>query len=179
MKKEFFKLSLTLCAITLVAALLLAAVNFITAEKIATSEKQAMEDAMESILSEADSFEKVNDAVTKGLKNGGVVGYCVNVAPKGFGGEISMIVGINNDNTVAGIDILSHSETAGLGAKADTDDFKSRFKGKNTDISIVKTDSDSDGEVKAITGATITSKAIADGIREARSLVEEIEGGVK
>ena len=178
-KKEFFKLSLTLCAITLVAALLLAAVNNITKEKIELSEKQAMESAMESILSEADSFEQVNDNVTKGLKNGGVVGYCVNVYPKGFGGEISMIVGINNDRTVAGIDILSHSETAGLGAKADTDDFKNRFKGKNTDISIVKTDTDSDGEVKVITGATITSKAIADGIREALSLVQETEGGVK
>ena len=179
MKKEFIKLSLTLCAITLVAALLLAGVNSITEEKIKASEEAAVENAMKSIMSDADAFEKVNDYITKGLSGDAVIGYCVNVSAKGFGGEIKMIVGINNDNTIAGIDILSHSETAGLGAKADTEDFKNRFKGKNTNLSIVKTPTDSDGAVMAITGATITSKAVADGISEAQRLLNEMQGGVK
>lgn len=180
MKNEFVKLSVTLCVITLIAALLLAGVNTITKEKIALAEEEAKISAMESILSKADTFESVNENITAGLENGVVIGYCVNTTVKGFAGDVNMLVGINNDGTLAGIDVLSHSETAGLGAKADTDEFKNRFTGKDAILSIVKTKTDRSDEVQAITGATITSKAIAKGIEDALYQIQQsMNGGVK
>ncbi len=180
MKNEFIKLSATLCAITFIAALLLAGVNSITKEKIAFAQEKEKITAMENILSEADSFKSVNENITAGLENGIVIGYCVNTTVKGFGGDINMLVGINNDGSLTGIDVLSHSETAGLGAKADTDEFKSRFTGKDAMLSVVKTKTERSDEVQAITGATITSSAVAKGIEDAFYQIQKaVSGGVK
>ena len=88
-----------------------------------------------------------------------------------------MMVGIGTDGSVKGIDILSHSETAGLGAKADSDDFKSRFKDKSPELTVVKIPTENPSEVQAITGATVTSKAVAEGVKKAFETVMEIEGG--
>lgn len=179
MKKEFIKLSGILCAITLVAALLLAGVNKITAPEIAAAAQKASEDAMKTIISDADTFENITDTVSKGTLNGEVVGYCATVSVNGFGGEIEMMVGIDVNDTVRGIEILSHSETAGLGAKADSEDFKSRFPGKNPELAVVKTPSENPSEVQAITGATITSKAVAEGVKRAYTMINEVKGGEK
>lgn len=177
MKKDFIKLSGILCAITLVAAVLLAFVNNITAEHIEIAAKEASESAMRSILSEADSFENIDENIAKGTKNGNTVGYCVTVSPSGFGGPVEMMVGIGEDGVVKGIEILSHSETAGLGAKAATDDFKNRFKEKSTELEVVKTVTENPEEVQAITGATITSKAVAKGVKEASDMLENAKKG--
>ncbi|MBR1970500.1 MAG: FMN-binding protein [Clostridia bacterium] len=177
MKNEFIKLSATLCAITLIAALLLAGVNSITEEKIALQEEETRVLSMEKLLSEADSFEVVDENVTAALSDGGVIGYCVNTTVKGFGGDINMLVGINNDSSLAGIDILTHSETAGLGAKADTKEFEESFTGKDVVLKIVKTKTERSDEVQAITGATITSSAIAKGIEDAFNQVQELMNG--
>lgn len=180
MKKEFIKLAGILCVITLVAALLLACVNKITAPEIEKAEEKASEDAMSMLIPDA-KFDPVQgyDNVFSATKNGVVEGYCVTVTVNGFGGPVKMMVGIGTDNTVKGIEILSHGETAGLGAKADTADFKNRFPGKNPELTVVKTPTESPDEVQAITGATITSRAVAEGISQAYNLVNEIEGGNK
>lgn len=177
MKKEFIKLSVTLCAITLIAALLLAGVNSITEEKIASQEAETRIISMENIMSEADSFENIDENITAALSGGVTVGYCVNTTVKGFGGDINMLVGINNDATLAGIDVLSHSETAGLGAKADTKDFEDKFIGKDAILKIVKSKTERSDEVEAITGATVTSKAIAKGIEDAFNQVQKVMSG--
>ena len=177
MKNEFIKLSATLCAITLIAALLLAGVNSITQEKIASGEEEARRLSMENLLKDADSFETINENVTAALSGGATIGYCVNTTVKGFGGDINMLVGINNDGSLAGIDVLSHSETAGLGAKADTKDFENKFIGKDAALKIVKTKTQRSDEVEAITGATITSNAIAKGVEDAFNQIQKIVSG--
>ncbi len=179
MKKEFIKLSGILCAITLIAALLLACVNKVTAPEIAQASQKASENAMKTIIADAESFEKITDTVFKGTSKGEIIGYCATVTVNGFGGPVEMMVGIGTDNTVKGIEILSHSETAGLGAKATSKDFKDRFPGKNPNLSVVKTPTESQDEVQAITGATITSKAVAEGIRQAYESINEVKGGDK
>lgn len=180
MKKEFIKLAGILCAITLIAALLLACVNKITAPEIEKTAQQASEDAMKTILP-ADKYEAVEgkENVYRAIKGSDVIGYCVTVTVNGFGGPIEMMVGIGTDEVLKGIDILSHSETAGLGAKADTEDFKKRFVRKNPDLTVVKQPTTNIAEVQAITGATITSRAVADGVKQANEIVKEIEGGDK
>ena len=90
-----------------------------------------------------------------------------------------MLVGIGTDYKVKGIEILSHSETAGLGAKATDSNFKDRFKEKNPYITVVKGETQSPDEVQAITGATITSRAVASGVGEAYNLLQKVKGGNK
>ena len=179
MKKEMIKLAGILCIITLVAALLLAFVNKITAPEIEKAALVASENAMKNIIADADSFEKENESLSKAMKNGEVIGYCVSVKVSGFGGKIEMMVGIGNDDEVKGIEILSHSETAGLGAKATSEEFKNRFKGKSPELTVVKTPTESVDQVQAITGATITSRAVATGVAEAYKMVKETQGGNK
>ncbi len=180
MKKEFIKLAGILCAITLIAALILACVNKITAPEIAKASQKASEEAMNTILP-ADKYEMVEgrENVSKAIKGNDVIGYCVTVTVNGFGGPIEMMVGIGTNGVLAGVDILSHSETAGLGAKADTDEFKQRFVRKNPDLTVVKEPTTDIAEVQAITGATITSRAVAEGVKQANEIVKEIEGGDK
>ena len=176
MKKDFIRLSGMLFIITLVAALLLAGVNEITKTKIAEAEKNSNVQAMKMLFAEADEFKEISKSVTEGFKDGQSIGFCVNVSPKGYGGEIKLMVGIDCENKVTGIEVLSHSETPGLGAKSTSDEFKSQFKGKDTDLGVVKTKTQNSDEIQAITGATVTSRAITDGIREASYEIEKIKG---
>ena len=173
MKKEFIKLSGILCVITLVAAMLLAGVNHITAPKIAAAEEKATAEAMKKILPTAESFEEMNDNVFKGLKDGKPVGFCINITTNGYGGAIEMMVAIDNNAQVCGIEILSHSETAGLGAKVTEPEFKNQFSKKNPSLEVVKTKTESPDQITAITGATITSRAVASGVDEAFNMLLE------
>lgn len=173
MKKEFVKLSGVLCAITLAAALLLAWVNSMTEEKIAAADEKATEEAMRHIMTAATTFTPVTDEVYEAKdKNGTAVGWCATVTEKGFGGDLVMMVGLDTEYGVCGIEILSHSETPGLGAKATEEAFKKQFVGKSAALSVVKKATDNQNEVQAITGATITSRAAAIGVADAKAMIE-------
>lgn len=184
MKKEFFKLSAILCIITLVAALILAGVNKITAPAIALAEIKATKDAMYKIIPAAKDFE--DSADDENLKiavneEGQPIGYCAKVTSNGYGGDIVMMVGMDTDMTIQGIEILSHGETAGLGAKITEDKFKSQFKEKNADgLKVVKTPTENPQEFEAVTGATISSRAVQKGIENAVAMVtKHTEEGAK
>ncbi len=181
MKKEFIKLAGTLCAIALVAALLLAFVNKITAPEIKKAEQKEIESAMKTIMPSATEFVEAegNPDLKIAMKDSLVEGYFATVTVNGFGGPVKMLVGIGEDGVVRGIDILSHSETAGLGANADTDDFKNRFVRKNPELTVVTTETNNFNEVQAITGATITSNAVAEGVKLANEMIKEYKGGNK
>ncbi len=173
MKKEFIKLSSILCMITLVAALLLAGVNKITEPRIAEADAKASKEAMMKIIPDADSFVTLNENVSAAKKGDEVIGYCAKVTTTGYGGDIAMMVGLDINAVVQGIEILSHSETAGLGAKITEDGFKSQFKGKNFALQVVKNETDDPNQITAITGATVSSRGIAKGIEMSVALVEE------
>ena len=85
------------------------------------------------------------------------------VAPRGFGGEIVMIVGVNTEGVVTGVVITEMSETAGLGAKADDPSFLSQYVGKSGSLTVVKGNA-GETQISAITGATVTSRAVTDGV---------------
>ena len=145
-KKEggIVQLVVVLGLITFICALLLGVINGVTADKIAQNAVETRDAAMAEIIPDAE-FEDMNtalsadevaaagvtlpagrtaaqiDGVYKATKDGEEVGYCVQVEPKGFGGNVTMIVGINADGTVAGAKVTSHAETPGLGAKSQAD----------------------------------------------------------
>ena len=99
-------------------------------------------------------------------------GYAVEVTPGGFDNTITMMVGVDKEGNVLGIDIISHTETAGLGAVADAAtpagvSFREQFAGKAGSVSVTK----DGGSLDAITGATITSRAVCAGVNAALNCV--------
>lgn len=178
------KISLTLCAITAISALVLAVVNQFTAPVIAKNIMEKKNAAMQMVVPEAVNFRSMKWDGDEGIvsevyeavgDDGNTVGYAVMAEPNGYGGEISMAVGIDNDLTVIGVDIVSQSETAGLGSKCTTEEFKGQFKGKSFGVSVVKNGA-KDNQIDAISSATVTSKAVTLGVNSALEAADKIKG---
>lgn len=176
--KENIKLGLILLLITGVAGFLLGGAYEITKAPIAASIEADKQAAMKEILPEADKFEKADikiegnekiSEVNAGLKGTEITGYAIKVASKGYAGPIEIMVGISNDGKVSGIKILSHTETPGLGANAPEPKFSDQFKNKSTadKIEVVKMAPSKENQIQALTGATITSKAVSVGVSDA------------
>ena len=164
------RLSLTLLLITGVMAAALAAVNQITAPLIAQARYEKTQQAIREVLpgggEEVYCFVDGTGLVTNVYAS--ELGYAVQVAPMGFDNAITMMVGVDRDGNVLGISIISHTETAGLGAVAAAKNaageaFRGQFVGLSGDFAVAK----DGGSVDAITGATITSRAICEGINAA------------
>ena len=125
---KIIKLGLVLFVITAVTGLILGAVHTITLEPIREAQAREKNEALAATLPGATEFKKLQPSenagiikeIYEGSSGGKTVGYNFTVTPKGYGGPIELIVGISNEGRVMDIKILSHSETPGLGAKADT-----------------------------------------------------------
>lgn len=100
-----------------------------------------------------------------------LIGYVAVSASKGYGGDVQIMIGVNLDLTVAGIEILSQSETAGLGANCENPEWLSQFVGKSGHLAVSK----DGGEIDAITASTITSRAVTSAVNKALAQVEEFE----
>ena len=168
------RLALTLLIITSVVAVALAGVNSITKPIIDRLTAEKTQQAIQTVLpgggTEMTDFNAVGYAgaelVSKVYK--GENGYAIEVTPGGFDNTITMMVGVGNDGKVLGISIVSHTETAGLGAVAAAatpagEDFRNQFVGSSGSVAVSK----DGGTLDAITGATITSRAICDGVNAA------------
>ena len=159
------QLVVTLFLISAICAVLLGLVNNITAGPIAAANEAATNAAMQAVLP-ADSYEQVEytggNALVTAVYKAGDAGYVVQVAPSGFGGNLDVMVGVGADGTCTGVSIISHAETSGLGANATKEDFRSQFVGK-TNVAVTK----DGGDIAALTGATITSRAVCDGVNAA------------
>ncbi|MBE7018773.1 MAG: FMN-binding protein [Ruminococcaceae bacterium] len=166
MKKNdnIFVLAIKLFVICLVVALGLSALNYVTKPIIDELTESKKAEAMQSVLSDCE-LEKFSDAVYVGIENGEIKGYAVNVVtPEGYGGDIELIVGFDADFNVTGVEYISMSETPGLGSRAKEEPFASQFNGKPAqDFS----------EIQAMTGATVTSKAVNGAINQASDMAKE------
>ena len=169
------RLAGTLLLICAVTAGLLAGVNAITAPIIAELNAAATQEAISAVLpggfdSEITDYADASGIVSKIYQ--GANGYAVEVGPGGFDNTITMMVGIDNEGKVLGISIVSHTETAGLGAVAAAGTpagiaFRDQFVGASGSVSVTK----DGGTMDAITGATITSRAICAGVNAALDAV--------
>lgn len=188
MNKKIVHDALVLTAFTLVLGFILGAVNEITKEPIAAANKAAQDAAYKEVFEEAVSFEDNADFTTEkaaeiiadsdytsdeiiGVANalddsGNVIGYVINVTShEGSQADITFSVGIQNDGTINGYSITSISETPGLGMLVNEDDFKEQFNDKSAEaFTVVKSEPSSDTEIEAVTGATISSRAITNGV---------------
>ncbi len=185
---RIIKIGIILFLITGISAFILAAANSITAPIIAKNEAEKQELAMRKVMPEADAengFEEIADAadseknITKvymAKKQGEPCGYAVVSEPMGYNGAISIMVGIDLEGRVTGIDITSQSETPGLGAKCVEPEFMGQFTDKTEGIAVVK-NSPEENEIDAITSATVTSKAVTLGVNNAIEAVKAIKEG--
>lgn len=179
--KEIIKIGLILFAITAVSAFLLAFANKVTAPVIQENDRKKTEESMKLVLSDADSFEKVDyseenieQVYIAKSSSAEFVGCCVVALVNGYGGELKVMTGIDKELNVTGVDILSHSETPGLGANAANDSFKGQFVGKTSGISAVKGEA-KENEIAAMSGATITSKAVTQAVNNALEVAEKVK----
>ena len=183
--KEIIVPAVSLFLICVVVTALLALTNAVTAPKIDALAVETQEASKKQVLSSAASFSEEKQVEKDGVSytyydgldsEGSVMGYVFVTSAKGYGGDISVMVGVLGDGTVAGVNILSINETAGLGMNAKNQSFLDQFLGKSGEIGVAK-NNPSDTEIQALTGATITSSAMATAVNTALSLYAEIGGG--
>lgn len=183
--KEILVPAVSLFLICVVVTALLALTNAVTAPKIDALAVETQDASKKQVLSSAASFSEEKQVEKDGVSytyydgltsDGSVMGYVFVTSAKGYGGDISVMVGVLGDGTVAGVNILSINETAGLGMNAKNQSFLDQFLGKSGEIGVAK-NNPSDTEIQALTGATITSRAMATAVNTALSLYAEIGGG--
>lgn len=170
----------TLLVVCLVAGFALAWAYDTTAPIIAEQEERALNEGLARVLPAAVSFEPVaadelagaGESVRAAWRGsdaaGQPVGVVVEAAPSGYGGDVRMLVGVAPDGRLHQMEILSAAgETPGLGSKATEPAFLAQFEGLSKGIGLVKNRAPSGNEIQAITGATITSQAVLDGVNQA------------
>jgi len=143
-------------------------VVYLKTDKLITRARQERITRLQKeILPLAVKFEAApNGAVLGYDPDGALVGTIVSARPKGYAGEMEMIVGADVHGRVIEVRISRHKETPGLGSKVADVEFLSQFSGKTAEEFDLKKDN-ANGKVDAISGATISSRAAARGVKEA------------
>lgn len=178
-----FRPAWVLLAVTALTGLLLGFVQNITAEPIRLTRERERAEALRRALPAAETFRPLEGAAIPGtvsveeaLVGERLVGLCVTVDTAGYGGDVRLLVGIDNDGAVTGLEVLSHSETPGLGAKAAEGAFRAHFSGMTGPVEVTKQEPRVN-EIEAISGATITTRAVADGVNRALEVFRQVKGG--
>ncbi len=199
--KKILKNTAILTVITLVAGTLLGLVYEITKKPIEVAHENAKQEAYKKVLEDAFSFETYKEfdaeqanAILKDMglleneisevavakdKDGNQIGCVITaVSHEGYGGDIVVSVGIQNDGTVKGIEMLKIGETAGLGMKATEPEFKDQFKDKQVPFfKYTKSGESGDEMIDALGGATITTNAVTNAINAALVFFQDMTGG--
>lgn len=172
------KMVLVITLICVFIALLLSVVNGLTKDVIEQNEINERQRAILALFESSDGNDAERSVMEYTAEDGTVVyavaeddllmGYCIPATGTGFGGEISAMIGFNADGRVNGVKIISMSETPGVGTKVKADSFLSRFFGKNDTVEI-------GGDVDGITGATFSSKGVAEAVNNALSVRFEVD----
>lgn len=173
--KFYLQLGLILLAFCVVATALLAYVNSITKPKIEAIKIKEAEEARNTLIPNAE-FEEIHGALdyyiardkdTKALK-----GYTFTAEKYGYSSAVKTMAAIDSSFNIINIQIISQAETPGLGTNSTKPDFTGQFQGKSVTQLLV----DKDGGVppngiKALTGATITSRAVTNSLKEQINLL--------
>lgn len=156
---------LALTVVVFISVAVLSGMDFFTRDTIQYQKELKVQRMLNQLFPEmtAYDFDESTDIYTIS-SDGSKVGYAFLGVGVGYGGNIDIVVGMENKTTLRGIAVIAHAETPGLGDKILLPDFTNRFIG--LDISEINLTRDG-GKVDAITGATISSRAVVDGVRAA------------
>lgn len=168
--------------ICVIVTFALAGTNFITKDRIAALEAETEKKAMAIVLpaedyTEAKTTFENSEYTYYVAKNGEETkGYLISTSANGYGGEIKVMIGVDRAGTVTGVNILSAGdETPGLGANVTKKSFYSQFTGKVKNIVLQKNQADSEkNEIKAVTGATISSTAVKNAVNDGLDILESV-----
>lgn len=196
--KNSIKAVLTLTIITIVAGACLGYVYELTKDPIALKTLETKMNAYRTVFPEADDFkedaslntdsasqvlagegfkdETVDECLLAVDTSGNTLGHVMTVTTsQGYGGDITISMGVSADGTLNGIEILEIGETAGLGMKADTPEFKNQFSGKQVSrFNYTKTGASADYEIDALSGATITTNAMVSAVNAGLAYAESL-----
>ncbi len=180
--KEVLVPAVSLFLICLVVTALLAGTNLLTRDTIAQQNLLKEESSRRIVLSQAERFEEKSlDGMVYYVgkdASGQEVGYVFTTESKGYGGAIQVMTGIGTDDTVQGVVLLSQEETPGLGANAAKEEFRQQYEQAvpQDGFEVVK-NTPGEGQIEAMTGATISSDAVTDAVNQALVAYQTIRGG--
>lgn len=192
--RDYIRLTGVLLIVCVIAAGILGVTNAVTSDKIAEQAVLANDNARREVLGEATEFNKIEgdkideilakpdydviDEAFEAKAGGQIVGYTIKTIPKGYGGTVEIIIGINKEGKLSGIKVGNNTETPGLGKNAATPKFQNQFKDKDWDknVQVIKNGTPKDNEILSIAGATITSNAVTKGVNQALKLAKELSG---
>jgi len=172
MKNSPIKMVIVLTVITLISALILSTVYSGTKDKIAEEYRKDFLKGLKIVLPgfdnepDLDFKDMEGKKIYIGRKGGEVFGYAVrSVSPKGYSGDIAVLVGVDTHGKILGIEILHHAETPGLGNRIEDKSWKDTFIGLGKDSNIaVKKDG---GDIDELSGATISPRAVCEAVNSA------------
>jgi len=160
--------------IVFVAVMLLSVVDGYTREQIEYQEEQKRLGMLTEMFPDMSEYDFEDDIYII-YADGAKIGYAFLAVGRGYGGTITILVGLENETTIKGIAVVSQSETPGLGARITESSFVDEFAGLNISEVAVKRDG---GQIDALTGATISSRAVADAVRTtAMEKIKSLEEG--
>lgn len=169
------RLIIVLFLISAIVALLLGLTNYITGDKIEAIKAEKTAAAMREVLP-ADSYKPVDytgeDTRVTELHEAASGGYVVRLTVPGSQNMIDMLVGVGTDGCVTGVAIVDMAETAGLGANAAKPEFRAQYVGRSGELAVTK----DGGDIDALTGATVTSRAVTNGVNAALAAVGTVKG---
>ena len=135
----------------------------ITTDKIEEQKEQQIQSMLKEMFPSMSEY-TVEDDIYTIYSNGAEIGYALVAVGKGYGGDIDILIGLEDETTIKGITIISQSETPGLGGRIAESSFAGEFAGLDIgDVALKQVD----GQIDAVTGATISSRAVVDAVRAA------------
>ncbi|MBQ8303338.1 MAG: RnfABCDGE type electron transport complex subunit G [Clostridia bacterium] len=173
--REIIVPSATLLVICLVATLLLGVTNFFTSDLITKLEQETQTAAMQEVLPAEGYIKTEGKEIYTAEKNGAVAGYIFVTSGAGYGGDIKVMTAVDPAGKILAVSILSASdETPGLGQNVTKEGFYSQFLGLSSEITVVKNGANAEvNEINAVTGATISSRAVTKAVNEALTLYSD------
>ena len=178
--QEIVKPTAVLFAICVVISAALAGTNLLTRDRIAQQELLKAEESRKIVLPAAEEFESQEDgAYYTGSAGGQLVGYVFETEASGYGGKVKVMTGIDAEGAITGVVILSHDETPGLGANAEKPDFLNQFlqQAPEGGLEVIKYQTPGEGQIQAMTGATVTSTAVTNAVNQAIAQYNTVKGG--
>ncbi len=174
------RLTATLLGICAVVALLLGLVNYVTEPIIEEMKAEKTRAAMAQVL-QAEDYQIVEtdaanvSALYRAVAGGEQVGYVVEVTSNGFGGAISMVVGVDMSGTVTGVAVTDNSETANVGTKVvGNQDVLDRFIGMSYGEGGITVNSGTN-RFDGVSGATVSSRGVTAGVNAALAAVSALD----
>ncbi len=164
--KDIFSVALNLAAACFVAGCVIAASFAITEPYAKINRVKMADEAMRQLFPAATTFTQMsqNPAWMTAEQNGERLGYVLTIRTKGYGGAMKIMAATDTMFRIRDFSLLSHNETPGLGDGANKPAFKKQFEGKAVEALFVVKNHDP-GKIDAMTGATITSRAVTDAMR--------------